>query len=404
MRKKSTVYVIIGGLTLVLILFLEYHKKAELNWFPSYVMHHKIPYGTIVFSDLLKKKYTVVQEIERPPFEFLKTNTDTTSSYVFINATVSFQEAELKELLKWTAKGNTLFIASTNFEEKLLDTLHLKTGSLYGNEGLAHEFHYRLVNPNLGLKNEYTFRKNYNTTYFSTIDTLQTRIIGLVSNSSEGGTDFEAHPNVIQQPFGDGKIILSTFPVAFTNYFILKNKNKDYTAGLMSYVASEHPVYADTYYKSGKKFYTSPMYIFLNTKELKWAYYILLIGALMYVIFEGKRKQRAVPVVTPLKNQTLAFTRTIADMYFEKGERKAITQHKIDYFLDYIRSTFYLSTQNEDSEFYQNLASRSHHQTDEIAALFKRLNALRHKTTVTDEELIQLNSLIEKFKAKAHGK
>lgn len=404
MRKKSTVYIIIGVLTLALILFLEYNKKKELNWFPSYVSHHKIPYGTIVLRDILVKKFEHQQEIVKPPFEFLKTNTDTTSTYVFINNSVSFAEAELEKLLDWTAHGNTLYIASTNFESVLLDTLHLETKSLFGDEGLEHQFQYKLVNPKLNLKTKYKFKKSYSTMYFSKLDTLNTVVIGEVSNSSNTDSNYETHPNIIQQKFGKGKIVLTTFPIAFTNYYILQDDNKDYTAGLLSYIDSTNPVYIDAYYKSGKKFYTSPMYIFLNTKELKWAYYLILIGTLFYVIFEGKRKQRAVPVVKPLVNQTLAFTRTIADMYYEKGERKAIAIHKIDFFLDYIRSHFYMSTLNQDHEFYKNLASRTNHESEEIEKLFKHFNAIKNKTTLTDDELLKLNTSIEKFKAKAHGK
>ena len=127
---------------------------------------------------------------------------------------------------------------------------------------------------------------------------------------------------------------MTSFPKAFTNYFILKDNNQEYTAGLLSYLDTERPIYMDNFHKSGKSFYTSPMYLFLNTKEFKWAYYLVLIGALIYIIFEGKRKQRAIPIVPPVKNQTVAFTRTIADMYFEKGELHLITKHKIDYFLE----------------------------------------------------------------------
>ncbi|SMC57010.1 DUF4350 domain-containing protein [Cellulophaga tyrosinoxydans] len=404
MRKRQTVYIIIGVVTLALILFLQYNKKKELNWYPSYVSHHKIPYGTIVLHDLVKKKFKNIHDVSDPPFTFLKSNNDNASTYVFINNTVSFAESELDKLLEWTAKGNTLFIASTNFEEPLLDTLNLKTASLFGDEGLEHQFQYKLVNPNLNLKTKYQFKKSYSTMYFSEIDTLNTIIIGEVSNDSDTDSNFETHPNIIQQKFGEGKIILTTFPIAFTNYYILKENNSDYTAGLLSYLDDSHPIYFDAYYKSGKKFYTSPMYIFLNTKELKWAYYIILIGALLYVIFEGKRKQRAVPVVNPLINQSLAFTRTIADMYYEKGERKGIAMHKIDYFLDYIRTHFYMSTQTQDTEFYTNLASRSHHEPAEIEKLFAQFNAIKNKTILTDDELIKLNSSIEKFKARAHGK
>ena len=109
-------------------------------------------------------------------------------------------------------------------------------------------------------------------------------------------------------------------------------------------------------------------------------------------------------IVTPLKNQTLAFTRTIADMYFEKGERKQIAQHKIVHFLEYLRSHFYLNTAERTDDFFKNLASRSHHTQDEIASLFSLIDQVEAKANLTDTELQQLNTAIEKFKNKAHGR
>ena len=146
------------------------------------------------------------------------------------------------------------------------------------------------------------------------------------------------------------------------------------------------------------------MYLFLNTKEFKWAYYLVLIGALVYVIFEGKRKQRAIPVVVPLKNQTLAFTRTIADMYFENGEQKQITAHKIAYFLDYIRTRLHISTQTLDETFLNQLAIRSNNDPADVQKLFKLIEKLQGKTQIANTELEELNKKIEAFKAKVDGK
>ncbi|QWX84673.1 DUF4350 domain-containing protein [Cellulophaga sp. HaHaR_3_176] len=404
MRKKGTIYFIIGAIALALLLFLEYNKKKEINWFPSYVTHHKIPFGTKVLMDILELKFTSTTLVEKPPFEFLPTNDDVGSTYLFINENVAFGKTELDDALSWAAKGNTLFIASTSFEDRLLDTLHLKTASLYGDEGLQHQFNYKLVNKKLNSKKSYSYKKDYNSLYFSKIDTLQTVILGEVTNTSEGKKSTNTNISTIQQKFGDGTIILTTFPKAFTNYFILKDQNKDYTAGLLSYINNDNPLYIDAYYKSGKTYYTSPLYLFLSNKEFKWAYYIVIIGALFYVIFEGKRKQRAIAVLKPLENQTLAFTRTIADMYYEKGETKPIAEHKITYFLEYIRSSFYLKTEEWNTDFYTNLASRSNHTLSEVESLFSYLQIIKKRHTLTNEELQKLNTSIEQFKSKAHGK
>ncbi len=402
MRKKGGVYIIIAVVTVLVLLLLQYNEPKKLNWFPSYVAHHKIPFGTYVFNGIAENIFQDTEQINTPPYEYLNNNPDSEGTYFFVNSAVGFADAELETLLDWTAKGNTLFIASESFEKKLLDTLDLATQNLYNGLESSGGFGFRLANPDLSPEKEYLFQKNKYTSYFNSIDTLHTSVLGLVRDLADDADS--KYFNIISKNFGKGKIILSTFPKAFTNYFILKESNKDYTAGLLSYIPTKSTLYLDNYYKEGKAFYTSPMYIFLNNKALKWAYYLALIGAVIYIFFEGKRKQRAIPVVRPLKNQTLAFTRTIADMYYEKNEQKRIAEFKIEYFLEYIRSQFYLGTNERVAHFYRSLAARSSHSLEEVEKLFSFLERLKNQETVSTLELTQLNSAIEKFKKRADGR
>lgn len=404
MSKKGWIYISIAFLTLLGIFVLEYNKTKDINWFPSYVSHHKIPYGTIVFNDLMEKYFpNSIQQVQQPPFEFLMRNDEIEGTYFFVNESVAFEEAELNTLLDWIDMGNTLFVASESFDKTLLDTLNLDLNSLYNTSKLDPTFYHQLVNPKLS-NTPIAFKQDYYAETFGEIDTLQTVVLGEVYTESDSTETILKSINLIKQPFGNGEIILSSFPRAFTNYFILKDNNLEYTAGIMSYLNRNDTIYMDNFHKSGKSFYTSPMYLFLNTKELKWSYYLILIGALVYVIFEGKRKQRAIPIVEPVKNQTLAFTRTIADMYFENGEQKLIAEHKIAYFLDYIRTKLHLPTQEWDETFFNNLASRSNVAIEDVKALFGLMGRLQSKEKITNEELEKLNKNIEAFKAKADGK
>ncbi|PIF00518.1 MAG: hypothetical protein CR994_05455 [Maribacter sp.] len=405
MRKKNSIYLIIGVVTLVALILFQYNTPKKINWFNSFVAQHKIPYGTYVLNDLMEKKYkTNLKQANRPPFEILRSTDTLQGTYVFINDDVSFGEAELNSLLDWTSKGNTLLIASGSFDEQLRDTLNFDTAGLYPDFGENPKQLHKLLNPNLRNDTTYTFDKDDYAIYFSGIDTLNTTVIAQVDYGTKDSSGPQRHFNTIKQGFGEGTIVLSAFPKAFTNYFILKDDNRGYTAGLLSYIDGNRPIYMDNYHKSGKAFYSSPMHVFLNNKEFKWAYYIVLIGTLVYIIFEGKRKQRAIPVILPLKNQTLAFTRTIADMYFEKGDQKSIAEHKIAYFLEYIRSHLYMDTIKQDDMFFHNLAARSNHSHGEVKDLFMYLGKLKKSSVITNTDLIKLNTEIEKFKVKAHGK
>ncbi|MCK0161992.1 DUF4350 domain-containing protein [Allomuricauda sp. F6463D] len=405
MSKKGWIYIAIGALTLAIILAMEYNKPNKINWYPSFVAHHKIPYGTYVLNDLMEKYFpNKVQQIQKPPFEFLTRTDSIKGAYFFVNESVSFEEAELNALLDWVHQGNKMYVASNSFERKLLDTLNLNQQNVYNNGQLEPLFYYKLVNPKIN-HNRVEFTKDYYTTAFDQIDTVRTTVLGQVYTPGDSTETIKKHVNAIKQPFGKGEIVLTSFPKAFTNYFILKDNNLEYTSGLLSYLDRDGNIYMDNFHKSGKSFYTSPMYLFLNTKEFKWAYYLILIGSLIYIIFEGKRKQRAIPVVTPLKNQSMAFTQTIADMYFEKGELQLITKHKIDYFLEYLRSKLHIATQNlEDETFLRNLAMRSNTELEEVKNLMGLIGKLKTKPNVSEIELKNLNKKIQAFKANVDGK
>ncbi len=402
MLKKGRAYIIIGAMALILLLIFEYNKPKKINWFPSYVTTHKIPYGTKVVNDLLPNYLPKVQHVFRTPYEFLSKSDTLNGTYLFVNGSITFGKTDLQEVLRWVEKGNHLFMASESFENQLLDTLGLEVSSMYDSQSVQPIFRHSLVNERLRVK-DVPFEKDYYSTYFSALDTLNSVVLGNVSIKNDSLPGKQPAVTMVQQPYGKGKITLSTFPEAFTNYFVLKGNQSKYTAALLSYIDPNLPVLVDNHHKAGKTFYTSPMYLFLNTKEFKWAYYLVLIGALVYITFEGKRKQRAIKVIAPLKNQTMAFTRTIANMYFENNRQVEIAKHKIHYFLDYIRTRFYLGTEKLDAPFYKALALRSNHSVGEVQTLFKTLIHLQKAQKVSNEQLLNLEQRIQQFKERADG-
>jgi hypothetical protein len=399
LSKKGKLYITLVALAILTIVVLEMTKPKALNWFPSYAIHHKIPFGSYVFHQQLQRVSDNVTTIDRPPFEYLN-NHDISGTYLFFNGGIAFGKEELNGLLDWVSKGNKLIVSAVDFEDKLLDTLNLKTKTVSIADNFNNEYQVKLVNPNLDEQAIYKYERPTTFFHFNKIDTTNTTILGFIDKYRGGHESSKTTlVNLIKQPFGDGEIILNTFPQAFTNYFMLNSPNQNYTAGLMSYIDAKKPIYVDTYYKTGKKFYTSPMYLFLSTISLKWAYYLMLIGVFIYIIFEGKRKQRAIPIVKPLKNQTVDFTRTIANMYYENGKHKDIVQHKIQHFLEFIRNAVHLSTSEINDSFIKNLAARSNNTLEDTKTLFKLIDSLNKKSTIDTKELEKLNTLIEQFKS-----
>jgi len=397
MGKRGKIYIALAGLLIALFVVLEYNKPRKINWFPSYDRSHTIPMGTRVFNEQLEVFYgDRIKNIQIPPYQFLKQQPDAQGIYVFANQTLTLGEEEFEMLMEWVASGNTLWIAANTIEEKLTDTLGIESKQVTNYATLKAEYRLSLSNPVFKDVPEAVYDRGSTISYFSTEkenDSLEIQSLGKITVKA----DSSAYENIVQSAFGNGKIILSHFPEAFTNYFILKEPNDQYTSGLLAYFRDHSTIYIDNYYKAGKKIYSSPLYLLLSTRELKWAYYTALIALLIFIIFEGKRKQRSIPVVLPLKNQSLNFVKTIANMYFEKKDHKAIAIYRIKYLLESLRRKNMLNYADTDEEILRATAEKMGKSPGTAEKLFKKISEIRDKPGITKEELIELNTMIETF-------
>ncbi len=411
MDKKLKIYIGLLLFILLGIVYVESIKPKEINWFPSYAAKDKIPYGTYILHKEMSSLFDEenVRDVYENPYLFLKDSTNR-GTYFFVDNALNFGEDEFNKLLSFVKRGNNVFIATNGVH---IDELNIKTKS-FNSTSFEEKFYQKMSNPSFKDK-EYHFDRDFSNLYFSKIDTLKTTVLGELLIKDGNDSIIGTKPNFIKNSYGEGNFYLHTFPEAFTNYNMLLDTNYEYVANVLSYlnknnskkekasggvdsVGSDAIILWDTYYKTGKSRITSPMHYILSSKHLKWAYYIALIGVLFFIIFKGKRNQRFIPVVTPLKNQSLAFTRTIANMYYEKSDHKNIAAHKINYFLEYIRTHYRLSTLKIDAIFYENLASRSGNSLEEVKKIFKQIAVVESKEKITQEELIALNKTIEEFK------
>lgn len=387
------------GAMLLLVMLLTYLEASEpepVNWNPSYLETDKIPLGTFVFYESWKTATnSEIQNIDIPPFEFLPTAQEGT--YFFLNNSLRFDDPELKKLLSWVENGNTLFLSAGNFSENLLDTLQLKTSIRIPTGDLTSRPRFNLVHPDLKRPENYIYEQEMPLVYFSKIDTLSHTILG-VSQLTDFKDPTTALPIFLKNEWGKGKIFIHSMPQAFSNYYLLSGSGYQYVQGVMAYLEPNTTIYWDHYYKTGKTFYSSPLYILMRSKSLKWAYYFLLGGALLFLIFEGKRKQRPVPVVTPLQNQSFEYSRTIANLFLEQKNYKELAFKIIEHFYDYIRQKHRIDTNREPESFIPELSEKSNNSLADTRAIFEMFQDISLKTEISKNELKDLNRSISSYK------
>ncbi|MDT0643220.1 DUF4350 domain-containing protein [Zunongwangia sp. F363] len=391
---------------LLLILALTYMEATEpepVNWTPSYTAKDKIPLGSFVFFESWKNsKSAEIEKINIPPYEFFQQDSIPDGTYFFLNHYIALDDAELDDLLEWVKKGNSAFLSANYLSLNLLDTLEIETSEFMSEKDFTSAPGFNFVNSELKSEKAYKLDHNIDAIFFSKIDTANHVVLGVASLEDDPDSE-EEKVNFIKVPYGDGEILLHTNPQAFSNYFLLSDNNYEYAEKVLSYLHPGGKILWDAYYKSGKAFYSSPLYILLSSRSLKWAYYFVIIAGVLFIIFEGKRKQRPIPVVKPAKNQTYEYTQTVADLYLEQKRYKELADKKIELFLEYIRLNYRLRTQEINGKFYQDLASRAEKEPEDAKILFKEIDRLKNNKKVSKEEFLQLSRSINNFKDLKNG-
>jgi hypothetical protein len=191
-------------------------------------------------------------------------------------------------------------------------------------------------------------------------------------------------------------------PLAYTNYNMLYQQNAQYISKTLSYLPLQH-TYWHEYYKDFKTEPQTPLRYIISQPALKWALYLSLGALVLFIAFEAKRKQRIIPVIKPLTNTTLEFTETVGRLYFQYKDHKNIADKKITYFLDYLRTHFYVKTIEIDDSLYSKLADKTGIDKIEITKLFELITMISNKRNVSEEDLLTLNSQIEQFQRKSKG-
>ena len=389
--------IILGALLalLAMLIFLEANQKDPVNWYPSYSITDKIPQGTFVFYESLEK-VAKVEQVNIPPFEFLE-DTSTTGTYFFLNASVGIDAAELNKLLKWVEKGNTAVISASYISYPLLDTLKITNDQKIRKNGLENIPQYNFANKDLRSEKYYEFNRDHTLEYFDSLNGKQQKVLGIAKVKDDNSLQNDSLANFVESKFGEGRFLLHSSPQAFTNYFLLDGENFEYAEKFLAYLDLQETIYWDNHYKNGKIIHTSPLYILLSNRYFKWAYYFVIIATILFIFFEGKRKQKSIPVVNPLRNQTYDYTRTIAGMYLDQKDYRTIAQKIRDQFFIFLQKEFKINVK-EQKNYRQLIEQQTKISSEEIDLLFDQIKALEVKPSVTKKDIEALNRLIIQFK------
>ncbi|MDR2271272.1 MAG: DUF4350 domain-containing protein [Sphingobacterium sp.] len=385
---------ILLGAVLLLIGMIDVTSKKPIIWNRTFDAKDKNPFGAYVLREELK--HIIDQrnvDVKRPLYEYLDSTKGTTMNLLFYTSYFSLGEAAGNKLLDYVSRGGNAMIIAETIDYNLLDSLNVKVEDFYGYKkgvDIKGDLRVKLTNDN----NKIHYAKSDLSTVFSKLPKNATIL---------GGITYQDYllPNFVEIQFGKGKLYLHLTPDLFGNYYLLNSASQyAYAAKALSYLNDRPIAWYD--FKANMDQYRTPLRVLLTNSGLRQAWYVLLVGLILLLVFKSKREQRAVAIVKVEPNLSKEFCETIATLYYENGTPGNMVDKKIDYFLHDLRNRFHIDTLAlKEDGFCEELAERSGvslADTQQLVELIVRMQGVQQHDL---NGLRKINEIIEDFKHKA---
>lgn len=385
MRKLSLL------IPVILLLCACATRQPQMNRRLSLWRKDDIPYGTQVAFDALPHLFPDA-EVSINKTSLLSTvSRYDRKAYIIICSRLVAEEEDVTWMMNFVGAGNQIFISANHISESLLHNLSLRATM---NEGFSSEpdsLTIGVYDPKGAGYHTYSYPGDSYANWVTSLDSQYTSILG---------RDAGGRPDFVRIGYkGGGAIFVHFAPLAFSNFFLLHKENMAYYQQVMSYIPSSiKEVVWDDYFRYDRSSSGFPLisFIFKNS-ALRWGFWLLLLLFLIIFLFDSKRRQRMVPLLTPPRNTSLDFVRTIGQLYYQRRDNHNLAMKMAVHFQDQIRTRYHMTATLEEEGFVERLAYRTGYPKPALESLVGYMRYLPLQAHVPDEELMEFHRQLEAF-------
>ena len=383
MNKTFKLFGIIFVVVMIILALLDVNKSGSTDWRKNFELDKKTPFGLFVFNNevkhLLKNK---LKKTTASPYDYFKKNDSLQRNILIVQSEIDLES--WAKILQKIESGSDALIIAEDFHPEVADSLG-----------------FSVVTSSFRLQNiiRLTERKFYRDSII--IDRAPTNQgFAFIQKNHQilGNAQFDGGKvNFIKINKGKGHLYLLAEPLVLTNYYLLKPGNERYVEDVFSYLPDRETVWFLGENGSATES-RSPLNFILSKPALRYAWYLLLGGLLLFVIFNAKRKQRIIPVLEPLKNKSVEFVKSISNLYLQEGDFHDMMAKKAHYFLSRVRTDLLINTQTLDENFAETLqlkTGKNRKKIDDAIDLIRR--GQDPYANVMKEELVKMNTLLDEI-------
>lgn len=445
-RRIMQIVVAAVILTLLIVIVSAFFNR-NYSWIESYEPDDSNPYGTKVLYTLLKKsrsQQNLIKITDSTYKDLPINNSKRVDSYIYIGSKFYADSSDVEQIKKFVEAGNKAFIITPNPNRMIADSLLLaqrdnegkdeynyedEDGELYGEilSPIAEQAYIqpRIIksytdtssvlglkefnngNPYLSIGLRFRDKKRVSEWYYFPAS-LKTRdgkdVITL-------GTIEGSYPNYIRFAYGKGYFYLHTTPLAFTNYYMINDTTMNYCRDALSYLGDGN-IYWDeenrSYHPSAvpsnaplSKPGEGPLEFILSEQGLRQAWYLLLVGTILYLMFGAKRKQRIIPVMENMENTSIEYAEVISQMFMKQKDHKKLAQMKMELFKSFLKERFRIKLSPSSTEItassIEEISQKSNIPIEKVKDIFDQFEILNISSEVRTEQLLTFHKKLEQF-------
>jgi hypothetical protein len=454
MRNSRLLIALIVLAILATILLLILNQKKSWNWAENYNPTSEEPYGTAVLYRLMKAvrdkqefimvKDTTYKELPADP-------SSEVDNYIYIGREYFANLEDTRQIFEFVESGNNAYIFCASPSNYVADSiLKLQTEEIdpleiyeqileeegyYGDDQLvptpenpeiirkfygitdstidlrlADSIGKRKLEPTIERMHDFESYKSYWKFYSDNLVTSQGQQVDYLGHFDE------EYPNFVSCQYGKGRFYFHSTPLVFTNYYMLNDTSMNYCRSVLNSMGYgkvfwdednrefdfvNNPQADEEEENDPTKPREGPMEFILSEPSLRWAWYILLSGSLLYLVFGARRRQKIIPLADNMENTSMEYTEVISQMFMNQSDHKKLVSMKMDLFRAFLRDRFNIKLplrfQDEDHKLYTHISQKCKVPEELVVSIFEQNKYLSSVVVVETAEMLKFHQRLEFF-------
>lgn len=417
MSNRIILAIVIGTFIASLIWYQENYSKNEAKVFDDsieYTTKTYRPYDTKFVYDSFKKqaKKGFKQNTKAITDSLNKNFKGSGNLMVVVSPYFLPTQTEVDSILNFVENGNDLFVSAFT-----ISSFFMNSAIALDSTDASFEFDDNFPPEIKKGRQQFIIQKGDSTTTegdiaYSYPGAKITNVYGFFKKENYGKANLAYDDNnevaLISTPYGDGNIYINFCPIVLTNYFMLHRQNYSLFNEIYGLIeAADRPIIWDRFYEKHKIQRPDPEYdkepgesyfwkIVEEHPSLAWAVFTFFLGIGLFILVYSRPMQKPVAVIAEPENNSLAFVKAVAGLYWLKQDHKKIAEKISQHFYDYLATNYRLVHKEIIIDNLEKIATKTGRDQKEIIEILTTIEKVENSEKIDKKTLMS-------FYAKVHG-